>query len=128
MLIGALMERLDRLEGKYGEQNKLLNCVTREVEVLIDAVPQVEEETQDSFVAVRSAAKQDNDRLKARLDLQELAVSRIEEAQDHLVAQVSAMREQVSNNAVQSRLEDIAHHLSRANQQSTLQEKLSLTK
>lgn len=69
VLIGALMERLDRLEGKYGEQNRLLNCVTREVEVLIDAVPQVEEETQESFAAARSAAKRDNDRLKARLDL-----------------------------------------------------------
>ena len=61
----------------------------REVEVLIDAVPQVEEEMQESVSAARGSAKQDSERIKARLDLQELAVSRIEEAQDHLVAQVS---------------------------------------
>lgn len=123
VLMGALMERLDRLEKKFGEQNSLLSCVTREVEVLIDAVPQVEEEMQDAVSGARGAAKHDNDRVKARLDLQELAVARIEETQDHLVAQVSAMQEQVSNNAVQSRLEDIAHHLNRASQQSTLEEK-----
>ena len=102
-MFGALMERLDRLEKKCGDQNQLLGCVTREVEknkkyyqnrmilfatvaksfffssnirqffreveVLIDAVPQVEEEMQESVSAARGSAKQDSERIKARLDL-----------------------------------------------------------
>ena len=71
------------------------------------------------FIQIRNFATQKR---------QELAVSRIEEAQDHLVEQVSGMREQVSNNAVQSRLENIAHHLNRASQQSTLDDRPPLTK
>ena len=43
--------------------------IFREVEVLIDAVPQVEEEMQESVSAARGSAKQDSERIKARLDL-----------------------------------------------------------
>ena len=43
--------------------------VTKEVEVLMDAVPQVEEECQESIREARAAAKTDTNRIKSRLDL-----------------------------------------------------------